>query len=221
MKVVLLEKVQNLGIIGAVVAVKNGFARNFLIPKKKALRATPETLAIFEKRRSIIEADNLKKKDEAEAVSAKIAGLRVRVIRQAGESGRLFGSVRNSDVASAIAAAGFVINKSQVIISTPIKMLGVYQVKLALHPDVFAEIKLNVAQSEEEADAQVEEEARSEGKQPAEQLDAESSGTRETSKGSHRNSSGSRRGARDGAALRDAGGSGKEAKNEGEPSGEQ
>ncbi|MDR0633314.1 MAG: 50S ribosomal protein L9 [Holosporales bacterium] len=192
MEVVLLERVQHLGFIGDVVTVKNGFARNFLIPKGKALRATTENLAIFEKKRALIEADNLKKKEEADVIATKISGLRVRIIRQAGESGRLFGSVRNIDIAKAVCAAGFTVNKSQVSISIPIKMLGVYQVKLMLHSDVFVEVKLHVAQSEEEVDAQIAEETGVVGNIPEE---ADAANPRETAKNSDKGRRSSRKGA--------------------------
>lgn len=157
MQVILLERVINLGFIGDVVTVKDGFARNFLIPTRKALRATKENMALFEARKSVIEADNLKKKKEAEAAASKMSGLCVNVIRQAGDSGRLFGSVRNADVSEAAKEAGFVINKSQVVIDSPIKSLGIYVVKVVLHPDVIMDLKVNVAQSEEEAEVQLSE----------------------------------------------------------------
>lgn len=156
MEVVLLERVENLGVIGSVVTVKNGYARNFLLPRKKALRATKENLAYFEAQKSVIEAENLKRKKEAEQVASKMDGLVLNIIRQAGESGHLFGSVRNSDVAEAARDAGFQITKAQVRIDTPIKTLGIYALKVTLHPEVSIEVKVNVAQTIEEADAQLE-----------------------------------------------------------------
>lgn len=155
MQVVLLERVENLGIIGSIVTVKNGYARNFLLPRKKALRATKENLAYFETQKSVIEAENLKRKKEAEQVAAKMEGLVLNVIRQAGESGHLFGSVRNSDVAEAAHELGFQIAKVQVRIDSPIKTLGIYPLKITLHPEVIVEVKVNVAQTVEEAEAQL------------------------------------------------------------------
>lgn len=156
MQVVLLERVENLGIIGSIVTVKNGYARNYLLPRKKALRATKENLAYFEAQKTVIEAENLKRKKEAEQVAAKMEGLVLNIIRQAGESGHLFGSVRNSDVAEAACEAGFKLTKTQVRIDTPIKVLGIYTLKITLHPEVIVEVKVNVAQTLEEAEAQLE-----------------------------------------------------------------
>lgn len=157
MQVVLLERIEKLGFIGSVVDVKSGYARNYLFPKKKAMRATKANLAYFETQRVHIEADNLKKKKDAEIVSEKMSGLCINVIRQAGDSGHLFGSVRNTDIAEEISKAGFTINKSHVAINEPIKMLGIYNLKVVLHPEVQVEIKVNVAQTIEEAEAQLEE----------------------------------------------------------------
>lgn len=156
MQVVLLERVENLGVIGSIVTVKNGYARNFLLPRRKALRATKENLAYFEAQKSVIEAENLKRKKEAERVAVKMEGLVLNILRQAGESGHLFGSVRNSDVAEAACGAGFQIAKGQVRIDTPIKTLGIYSLQVTLHPEVTVEVKVNVAQTVEEAEAQLE-----------------------------------------------------------------
>jgi large subunit ribosomal protein L9 len=155
MKIILLNKVENLGTIGNIVTVKNGYARNFLLPKKKALRASPANLAFLEKQRAVIEAENLKKKADAEEVAVRMEGLLVSLIRQAGESGNLFGSVRSADVAAAVSQAGYSIHKSQVRIDNPIKTLGIHLVKVELHPEVLVTVKVNVAQTSEEAEAQI------------------------------------------------------------------
>ncbi|MDR0631191.1 MAG: 50S ribosomal protein L9 [Holosporales bacterium] len=155
MKVILLNKVENLGSIGSVVTVKNGYARNFLLPKKKALRASPANLAYLETQRAVIEADNLKRKADAEEVAARMQGLLINLIRQAGESGNLFGSVRSADVAAEVTKAGYSVHKSQVRVDNPIKTLGIHSVKVELHPEVFVVVKVNVAQTVEEADAQL------------------------------------------------------------------
>jgi large subunit ribosomal protein L9 len=157
MQIILLERVVNLGFIGEIVSVKNGFARNFLIPQRKALRATKENIELFKEKKAHIEADNLKKKSEAEIVASKMAGLNVNVMRQAGEFGRLFGSVRSIDIVHAINETGFLVDKSQISLDIPIKTLGIYSVKLILHPDVCVNIGVNVAQSEEEAKSQLKE----------------------------------------------------------------
>lgn len=155
MKVILLNKVENLGTIGSIVTVKNGYARNFLLPKRKALRASAANLAFLEKQRAVIEAENLKKKADAEGVAGRMEGLLVSLIRQAGESGNLFGSVRSTDVAVAVTQAGYSVHKSQVRIDIPIKTLGIHSVKVELHPEVFVIVKVNVAQTVEEAEAQL------------------------------------------------------------------
>ncbi|MDR1597540.1 MAG: 50S ribosomal protein L9 [Holosporales bacterium] len=155
MKVILLSRVENLGTIGSVVSVKNGYARNFLLPKKKALRASPANIAYLETQKAVFEAENLHKKAEAQDLATRMDGLLISLIRQAGEAGNLFGSVRNTDVAVAVADAGYKIHKTQVCIRAPIKMLGVHTVKVELHPEVFVDVKVNVAQTSEEAEAQL------------------------------------------------------------------
>src|ERR687884_171003 len=122
--VILLERVESLGQMGQVVNVRPGFARNYLLPQKKALRATKANLAIFEKQRAQLEATNLKRRHEAEQVAAKMGGLSVVIVRQAGESGQLYGSVSARDIAEAIDAAGFTIERQQVVLDRPIKTLG-------------------------------------------------------------------------------------------------
>lgn len=154
MEVILLQRVEKLGQMGDVVNVKPGFARNFLIPQKIAIRATKEKLEEFEKRRAQLEAQNLKFKKEAEAIAAKMAGLSVVVIRQAGENGQLYGSVRPADISDVITAAGFTVKATQIRLEVPIKALGIYVVKVALHPEVMADVNVNVAMSEHEASQQ-------------------------------------------------------------------
>lgn len=151
MQIVLLERVERLGQIGDVVTVKPGYARNFLLPRKKALRATKENLAHFEKQKAQLEATNLQRRAEAEAVAKKMDGAQVTVIRQASEVGHLYGSVRSQDISEALTAIGFTTNRSQVQIITPIKTLGIHTVKIVLHPEVSVQACVIVAQSDEEA----------------------------------------------------------------------
>ncbi len=150
-EVILLERVEKLGQMGQVVKVRPGFARNFLLPQKKALRATKENLAFFEKQRTQLEAQNLHRKGEAEEVAKKLDGVAVVVIRQAGESGQLYGSVNARDIADAVTAAGFTIGRSQVVLDKAIKTLGLYKQRVVLHPEVAVHVTVNVAQSGEEA----------------------------------------------------------------------
>jgi len=154
MQVILLERIGRLGQMGDVVNVKNGFARNFLLPQKKALRATPENLARFEKDRSQLEARNLELKKEAEAVAARLGGQSFIAIRQAGDTGQLYGSVTTRDIADVVTAGGFSIDRRQVILDRPIKTLGLQGVRVALHPEVIVEVALNVARSQDEAERQ-------------------------------------------------------------------
>ena len=149
--VILLERVENLGQMGEVVKVRPGYARNYLLPQKKALRATKENLAYFEKQRAQLEAQNLARRSEAEQVAKKLDGLSVIVIRQAGESGQLYGSVSARDIAEAVTEAGFTIEKRQVVLERPIKNLGMHPVRIVLHPEVSVMVTANVAQSAEEA----------------------------------------------------------------------
>jgi large subunit ribosomal protein L9 len=155
-QVILLERVESLGQMGDVVRVKPGFARNFLLPQKKAMRATKENLAFFEKQKTQLVAQNLALKGEAEKVAEKMAGLTVVIIRQAGETGQLYGSVSNRDISDAVTASGFTIERRQVLLQQPIKALGFHTTRVALHPEVSIEVKVNVAQSEDEAKAQAE-----------------------------------------------------------------
>jgi ribosomal protein L9 len=154
MNIILLERVEHLGQMGDVVHVKSGYARNYLLPQGKAVRATDENRKRFDERRAQLEANNLQRRSEAEAVAAKMAGLSVILIRQAGESGQLYGSVSARDLADAVSEAGFTIGKQQVRLNAPIKSLGLHQVGVTLHPEVIVTIAANVARSVEEAEQQ-------------------------------------------------------------------
>jgi large subunit ribosomal protein L9 len=152
--VILLERVAKLGQIGDVVTVRAGFARNFLLPQRKALRATEANKKVFEAQRAQIEANNLARKGEAEQAAAKIDGATVILIRQAGDSGQLYGSVSSRDVAEALQAAGFTVDRHQVVLDKPIKALGLHDVRVQLHPEVTVGVRTNVARSKEEAELQ-------------------------------------------------------------------
>jgi large subunit ribosomal protein L9 len=154
MDVILLQRIDKLGQMGDVVKVKPGFARNYLLPQKKALRATEANRARFENQRAQLEATNLARRQEAEKISGKVDGLTVVVIRQAGETGHLYGSVSARDVAAAVTGAGVTIDRDQVLMDRPIKMLGLHPVRVALHPEVIVTVTANVAKSEEEAELQ-------------------------------------------------------------------
>lgn len=155
MNVILLERIEKLGQIGDVVSVKPGFARNYLLPQKKAMRATNENLAQFENQRAQIEADNLSRRREAEAVAEKLEDFSIIVIRQAGESGQLYGSVSPRDIAQTVEENGVTVDRRQVALERAIKTLGLHDVKLRLHPEVAVSIVVNVARSEEGAAAQI------------------------------------------------------------------
>jgi len=154
MEVILLERIENLGQMGDVVRVRDGFARNYLLPQKKAQRATKENLAHFERRRADLEAVNREQRALAEAVSATLDGTRIVLIRQAGETGQLYGSVSPKDVADGLVAAGFDVNRKQVQIDTRIKTLGLFDVRVVLHPEVISSVSVNVARSVDEAEMQ-------------------------------------------------------------------
>jgi large subunit ribosomal protein L9 len=153
-ELVLLQRVEKLGQMGDVVRVKPGYARNFLLPQRKAQRATKDNLARFEQQRAQLEADNLKRRDEAERVAERVGGLSVVIIRQAGESGSLYGSVSTRDIAEACTEGGLTINRSQVVLEQPIKTLGLTPVRVTLHPEVSISVTVNVARSVEEAERQ-------------------------------------------------------------------
>ncbi len=154
MQVILLQRIGRLGQMGDVVNVKDGYARNFLIPQNKALRASKDNLSKFEGQRAQLEAHNLDLKKDAEAVAGKLEGKNFVTIRQAGDTGQLYGSVSTRDTAEVVTAGGFKIDRNQVIIDKPIKTLGLHQVKIQLHPEVSVNISLNVARSEDEATRQ-------------------------------------------------------------------
>jgi len=151
MQVVLLERVEKLGQMGDVVKVKDGFARNFLLPRKKALRATKANLVQFEAQRAQLEARNLEARAEAEQVQKKLQGLVIVVLRQAGDTGQLYGSVTTRDISDSVTAEGFSLNRNQVALEHPIKMIGLHTVRITLHPEVVTTISVNVARSAEEA----------------------------------------------------------------------
>jgi large subunit ribosomal protein L9 len=154
MKVILLERVERLGGLGETVSVKDGFARNFLLPHHKALRATAANLKVFEGQRAEIEARNAKAKEAAEGAGSKLDGSSYILIRQAGESGHLYGSVAARDVADAIQAEGGKVDRSTVILDKPIKTLGMHDVKVRLHPEVTITVTINIARSQDEAERQ-------------------------------------------------------------------
>ena len=154
MDVVLLERIESLGQIGEVVSVKNGYARNYLLPQGKAQRATAANLASFEDRRVELEARNLERRTEAMGVSTLMADATFVVIRQAGESGQLYGSVQARDVVEGLDGAGFKIDRNQVVLNRPIKALGLHPVQINLHPEVHVDVIANVARSEAEAERQ-------------------------------------------------------------------
>ncbi|MGC2397376.1 MAG: 50S ribosomal protein L9, partial [Rhodomicrobium sp.] len=154
MQVILLERIGRLGQMGDIVKVRPGFARNFLLPQGKALRATKDNMSHFEKERTQLEATNLQRKQEAEAVAKKLDGLSFVILRQAGDTGQLYGSVSTRDIADAVTAGGFTIDRVQVLLDRPIKSLGLHDVRVGLHPEVEIKVAINVARTEEEAQRQ-------------------------------------------------------------------
>jgi large subunit ribosomal protein L9 len=154
MKVILLERVEGWGGLGDVVNVKDGYARNFLLPRQKALRANSANLKVFEGQRAEIESRNAKAKDVAGQAGEKLDGSAYILIRQAGESGQLYGSVAGRDVADAVNADGGKIERSMVVLDKPIKTLGLHEVKVRLHPEVAITVTLNIARSQDEAERQ-------------------------------------------------------------------
>ena len=152
MEVILLERIEKLGQMGDVVKVKDGFARNFLLPQKKALRASEDNLAYFEKEKVTLEANNLKQKQEAEVILTKLDDFNLIIIRQAGETGQLYGSVNTNDVKTSLNENGFVVEKNQVKLDKPIKELGIHKVSVKLHPEVQAIISVIVSRTESEAE---------------------------------------------------------------------
>jgi large subunit ribosomal protein L9 len=154
MDVILLERIEKLGAIGDVVKVKNGYARNFLLPNGKALRANESNRKVFEANREKIEASNAERRGEAEKDATKIEGVKIQLIRQASNTGQLYGSVSARDIADALEADGHKVAKNQIVLDRPIKAIGLQNVKLALHPEVSVTIHVNVARSPEEAELQ-------------------------------------------------------------------
>ena len=154
MEIILLERVEKLGAIGDVVNVKPGFARNFLLPRGKALRASEANKKKFEADRARIEADNAKRRDIARAEAKDVDGASVTMIRQASQTGQLFGSVAARDLADVLTAGGHKVTKAQIVLDKPIKTLGIHDVKVALHPEVVVMVKVNIARSPEEAELQ-------------------------------------------------------------------
>jgi large subunit ribosomal protein L9 len=156
MDVILLERIEKLGQMGDVVAVRPGFARNYLLPQKKALRATKDNKALFETQRTQLEASNLELKHEADTISTKLEGLSITIVRQASDNNQLYGSVTVRSIAQSITDAGFTVDSKQVQMARPIKTVGMHEVIVKLHPEVSVSITANVARSEEEAVAQAE-----------------------------------------------------------------
>ena len=154
MEIILLERIEKLGSIGDVVTVKDGYARNFLLPNKKALRANESNRKVFEANRERLESENAARRDEASKAGANVDGTELVLIRSSSNSGQLYGSVNVRDIADALKEKGHDINKSQIILERPIKTLGLFDVKVALHPEVSVMVKANVARSDDEAELQ-------------------------------------------------------------------
>ena len=169
-EVILMQRVEKLGQMGERVKVRPGYARNFLLPQGKAIRANKENLAKFERERVQLEAQNLKRREEAERVAERVQGIAVTIIRSAGESGSLYGSVSARDIADGCKVGGLTVDRSQVLLEQPIKMLGVTAVRVMLHPEVSIMVDVNVARSVEEAEKQ----ARGEDVRAADQAEEES-----------------------------------------------
>lgn len=155
MEIILLERIVNLGQMGDLVTVKPGYARNYLLPQGKALRATKENRERFDNERLQLEADNLNRKGEAEKVAKKMKDLSVSLIRAASEMGQLYGSATARDISDAVSEKGFTINRNQIDLNTAIKTLGLFPVRVALHPEVFVEVTVNIARSADEAAEQI------------------------------------------------------------------
>lgn len=154
MEVILLERIEKLGQMGDVVKVKPGYARNYLLPRKKALRASESSRALFQAQRAQLEAENLKNRQEAERIAADVNGRTIIIVRQASDSDQLYGSVTTRDIANGITESGVTIDRRQVILPNPIKTVGMHPVRIDLHPEVTAEIIANIARSQEEAEMQ-------------------------------------------------------------------
>jgi len=154
MEIILLERIEKLGTIGDVVTVKDGYARNFLLPNKKALRANDANRQVFEANRERLEAENAARRDEAAKAGTHVDGTELVLIRASSNSGQLYGSVNVRDIADGLKAKGFDINKSQIVLERPIKTIGLFDVRVALHPEVQVTVKANVARSDDEAELQ-------------------------------------------------------------------
>ncbi|WP_126172746.1 50S ribosomal protein L9 [Altericroceibacterium xinjiangense] len=154
MDIILLERIEKLGSIGDVVSVKDGYARNFLLPNKKALRANEANRKVFEANRDRLEQENAERRSDAEKAGEKIEGAEVTLIRASSNSGQLYGSVSVRDIAEGLNAKGHEVNKSQIVLERPIKTLGLFDVYVAMHPEVRVGVKVNVARSEDEAELQ-------------------------------------------------------------------
>lgn len=172
MEIILLERVAKLGQMGDIVRVKDGYARNFLLPHGKALRATEASKARFEKERAQLEARNLETRKEAADIAERLNGQSFIVIRQAGETGQLYGSVSSRDIAEAVTAGGFSVNRNQIVLKSPIKSLGLHTVPVHLHPEIEVPVTLNIARSAEEAERQ----SKGEAIGPAEKMSVEELG---------------------------------------------
>lgn len=155
MELILLERIEKLGKMGEVVRVRPGYARNYLLPQKKAVRATEENRKRFEEQRAHLEALNAERRAEAEALAGPLQGLSIILIRQSGEAGQLYGSVSTRDIADAVSETGVKVRRQQVLLNAPIKAVGLYEVPIALHPEVSVTVKVSVARSREEAETQL------------------------------------------------------------------
>lgn len=155
MELILLERIEKLGKMGEVVRVRPGYARNYLLPQKKAVRATEENRKRFEEQRAHLEALNAERRTEAEGLAGPLQGLSITLIRQSGEAGQLYGSVSTRDIADAVSEAGVKVRRQQVLLNAPIKAVGLYEVPVALHPEVNVTVKVSVARSREEAETQL------------------------------------------------------------------
>jgi large subunit ribosomal protein L9 len=151
MQVVLLERIEKLGQMGDVVRVKNGFARNYLLPQGKALRSTAENMKRFERQRAELEARNLERRSEAESVAGRMADVSCVLVRSASDMGQLYGSVNARDIAESLTTGGYKVERRQIVLDRPIKTLGLHQLRVALHPEVSITVTVNVARSEQEA----------------------------------------------------------------------
>jgi large subunit ribosomal protein L9 len=173
-ELILMQRVDKLGQMGDLVKVKPGYARNYLLPQGKAIRASKENLARFERERAQLEAQNLKRREEAERIAERVFGLSVVIIRAAGESGSLYGSVTSRDIADACKANGLTLDRRQVLLEQPIKTTGITQVRVELHPEVIISVGVNVARSQEEAEKQARgEDLRAQEASEQESLEAE------------------------------------------------